>query len=322
VWSHNLCILLNRRSSRRKPHRGGAPPGSPPAGGPPAGADVEAGAAGGAAGAAAAGATLRAPLLGGDKAAGDKASGGGGGSGGGGWGDAEDGKADAIRSSADHPPLPWLAVTAFVVGYSYLISMTIPFFSVLGEFSVGMGVALRAARAGRAAGCTYLISMTIPFFSLLGEGARVEPGRRLCSRRSPARGGGARRRQRPAGAEGRPTDGPTAHGRPASLRLTSPPSQSASCHPPPTCSVPTRELIARQAASCSSACLNRLAAGAAAPRLAGLNPHMTRRSSLPQTARPSRPGCPAGSRCACCRPSAWAPGSAPPRAARFPSRCC
>jgi vesicular inhibitory amino acid transporter len=39
--------------------------------------------------------------------------------------------AAAIESSADHHWLSWLAGTTFVVAYSFIISMSIPFFSSL-----------------------------------------------------------------------------------------------------------------------------------------------------------------------------------------------
>lgn len=35
------------------------------------------------------------------------------------------------RCSSDHSRLPWLAGTLFVVSYSYLLSMSVPYFSTL-----------------------------------------------------------------------------------------------------------------------------------------------------------------------------------------------
>lgn len=43
-----------------------------------------------------------------------------------------DSQAPAVpRCSSDHARLPWLAATIFVVSYSYLLSMSVPYFSTL-----------------------------------------------------------------------------------------------------------------------------------------------------------------------------------------------
>ncbi|KIY99064.1 amino acid transporter [Monoraphidium neglectum] len=92
IWSHNLMVLLSRRTSRGK-HHGGARPSDGAAL-----SDVES-----------------APLAAGPGAGPNPSSDGG----------------AAAACSGDHPWGPWLVVTAFVVLYSYGISMTIPFFSTL-----------------------------------------------------------------------------------------------------------------------------------------------------------------------------------------------
>ncbi|GBF89647.1 hypothetical protein Rsub_02365 [Raphidocelis subcapitata] len=86
---------------------------------------------------------------------------------------AADGAAAAAAAvpscSADHSPLPWFAATAFVVGYSFLISMTVPFFSAL---------------VGVVSSSTYLLcAYTLPcIFALRMLGSDLTPRERAACR--------------------------------------------------------------------------------------------------------------------------------------------
>lgn len=104
VWSHNLLVLIGRHTSRGKQSAAARRPDNTKA------TDVEA-------------------LIGSGECPSSSPGGGGGRSnsisGGSGVG------AGAPACSNDHARLPWLLVTSFVIASSYVVAMTIPFFSTL-----------------------------------------------------------------------------------------------------------------------------------------------------------------------------------------------
>ena len=71
-----------------------------------------------------------------------------------------------IQHSADHHWAPWLATSAFVIGYSFIIAVLVPFFSTL----VGLVVSL----------CYLTCAYTLPcIFTLRLLGDRISAAERL-----------------------------------------------------------------------------------------------------------------------------------------------